>query len=131
VGGTATEYYMVLRLAEQYLIRAEAEANGAGGGTAAAIADLNVIRGRAGLPALSPSLTPAQVITAVAHERQTELFAEWGHRWLDLKRTGQAGAVLSVIPLKQPWLGAYQLLYPIPFTETQDDPNLVQNPGYN
>jgi hypothetical protein len=131
VGGTATEYYMVLRLAEQYLIRAEAEANGAGGGTASAIADLNVIRGRAGLPALSASLTPAQVITAVAHERQTELFAEWGHRWLDLKRTGQAGAVLSVIPLKQPWLGDYQLLYPIPYTESQDDPNLVQNPGYN
>jgi len=131
VGGTATEYYMVLRLAEQYLIRAEAEANGAGGGTSAAIADLNMIRGRAGLPALSASLTPAQVITAVAHERQTELFAEWGHRWLDLKRTGQADAVLSVIPLKQPWLGAYQLLYPIPYTETVDDPNLVQNPGYN
>ena len=131
VGGTATEYYMVLRLAEQYLIRAEAEANGAAGGTSAAIADLNVIRGRAALPALSPSLTQAQVITAVAHERQTELFAEWGHRWLDLKRTGQADAVLSVIPLKQPWLGAYQLLYPIPYTETVDDPNLVQNPGYN
>jgi len=67
----------------------------------------------------------------VAHERQTELFAEWGHRWLDLKRTGQAGAVLSVIPLKQPWLGNYQLLYPIPYTEIQDDPSLVQNPGYN
>jgi hypothetical protein len=131
VGGTATEYYMVLRLAEQYLIRAEAEANGAGGGPASAIADLNVIRQRAGLPALSPSLTPAQVIAAVAHERQIELFAEWGHRWLDLKRTGQADAVLSVIPLKQPWAGDYQLLYPIPTTEIIDDPNLTQNPGYN
>jgi hypothetical protein len=131
VGGTATEYYMVLRLAEQYLIRAEAEANGAGGGTASAIADLNVIRGRAGLPALSSSLTPAQVTTAVAHERQTELFAEWGHRWLDLKRTGQAHAVLSVISLKQPWAGDYQLLYPIPVLEITADPNLTQNPGYN
>ncbi|HVU94331.1 MAG TPA: RagB/SusD family nutrient uptake outer membrane protein [Puia sp.] len=131
IGGTASEYYMVLRLAEQYLIRAEAEANGAGGGTAAAIADLNVIRQRAGLPALPSALTPAQVTAAVAHERQVELFAEWGHRWLDLKRTGQAHAVLSVIPLKQPWAGDYQLLYPISITEIQADPNLTQNPGYN
>jgi hypothetical protein len=131
IGGTATEYYMVLRLAEQYLIRAEAEANGAGGGPASAIADLNVIRGRAGLPALSPSLTAGQVITAVTHERQIELFAEWGHRWLDLKRTGQAHAVLSVIPLKQPWAGDYQLLDPISISEIQADPNLTQNPGYN
>jgi hypothetical protein len=131
IGGTATEYYMVLRLAEQYLIRAEAEANGAGGGPASAITDLNVVRQRAALPALSSSLPPAQVITAVAHERQVELFAEWGHRWLDLKRTGQAHAVLSVIPLKQPWAGDYQLLDPISPSEIQADPNLTQNPGYN
>lgn len=131
VGGTATEYYMVLRLAEQYLIRAEAEANGAAGGSGTAIADLNVIRQRAGLTALSTSLTQAQVITAVAHERQVELFGEWGHRWFDLKRTGQAHNVLSQIPLKQPWQGDYQLLYPIPTSEIVADGQLIQNPGYN
>jgi hypothetical protein len=131
VGGTATEYYMVLRLAEQYLIKAEAEANGAAGGDAAAITDLNVLRHRAGLPDLSSSLLHDQVITAVAHERQTELFVEWGHRWLDLKRTGQAHNVLSVIPVKQPWEGDYQLLYPIPVSEIITDHNLVQNPGYH
>jgi hypothetical protein len=126
----STEYYMMIRLAEMYLIRAEAEANGATGGTAAAITDLNVVRARAGLSALSASLTQAQVIAAVAHERQIELFAEWGHRWLDLKRTGQAHSVLSAIAGKQPWAGDYQLLYPIPPTEIQDNTNLVQNPGY-
>ena len=131
IGGAATEYYMVLRLAEQYLIKAEAETNGATGGDAAAIADLNVLRHRAGLPDLFSSLPHDQVIAAVAHERQTELFAEWGHRWLDLKRTGQAHNVLSVIPIKQPWQGDYQLLYPIPVTEITTDHNLVQNPGYH
>ncbi|HEX6432554.1 MAG TPA: RagB/SusD family nutrient uptake outer membrane protein, partial [Niastella sp.] len=56
----STEYYMMLRLAEMYLIRAEAAANGAGSVTAA-IADLNVIRNRAGVPALPATLTQAQV----------------------------------------------------------------------
>ena len=131
VAATApTEYYMVLRLAEMYLVRAEAAANGATGGAAAAVADLNVIRSRAGLPALSTSLSASQAVAAVAHERQVELFAEWGHRWLDLNRTGQAHAVLSAIAAKQPWTGDYQLLYPIPPTEIQVDRFLVQNPGY-
>lgn len=125
-----TEYYMVLRLAEQYLIRAEAAANGAAGGTAAAIADLNVIRSRAGLPALPASLSSDQVKAAVAQERRIEFFAEWGHRWLDLKRTGQAQNVLSQVPVKQPWRGDYQLLYPIPIAEIQTDHNLLQNIGY-
>jgi hypothetical protein len=127
-----SEYYMVLRLAEQYLIRAECEANGASGsgGTAAAIADLNVIRNRAGLPDLSPSLTGDSLFAAIAQERRSEFFAEWGHRWFDLKRTNQANNVLSIISYKQPWKGDYELLYPISRGELQTDPNLVQNPGY-
>jgi len=130
LGAPSSEYYMMLRLAEMYLIRAEAEANDAAGRAAAAISDLNIIRSRAGLPALSSSLLPTQIIAAVAHERQVELFAEWGHRWLDLNRTGQAHAVLSAIAGKQPWAGDYQLLYPIPPSEIRADHFLVQNPGY-
>ncbi len=130
VGGTATEYYMVLRLAEQYLIRAEAEAKGANGGATAAIADLNTIRTRAGLPALSTALTSDALWKAVAHERQDEFFGEWGHRWFDLTRMGLAHDVLSAIPAKQPWVGDFQLLYPIPTGEIQDDHNLTQNAGY-
>jgi starch-binding outer membrane protein, SusD/RagB family len=129
-GAPVTEYTTVLRLAEQYLIRAEAEANGATGGTAAAIADLNVIRKRAGLPNLSDSLTQSQVVAAVAQERRIELFAEWGHRWLDLKRTGQVGVVFSTIPYKSAYQ-PFQQLYPIPVSELQADPNLTQNPGYS
>lgn len=129
-GLPAAEYYVVLRLAEMYLVRAEAEANGAPGGTAAAIADLNAIRHRAGLNDLPASLSQQQVIDAVAKERQIELFAEWGHRWFDLKRTGRAHDVLSAVPLKQPWAGDHQLLYPIPVDEIRADHFLIQNKDY-
>ena len=129
-GGTPTEYSMVLRLAEQYLIRAEAEANGASGGTAAAIADLNVIRTRASLPNLPGSLSQTALLTAIEKEWQTEFFCECGLRWLNLKRTGRAHDVLSAIPLKQPWAGDYQLLYPIPISDIKADHNLTQNQGY-
>jgi hypothetical protein len=129
-GASPAEYYMMLRLAEVYLIRAEARAYGPGGGTAAAIGDLNLIRARAGLGPLPNSLDQTQTLAAVAQERRVELFAEWGHRWLDLKRTGQAHNILSAIPLKQPWTGDYQLLYPIPPSELKADHFLVQNPGY-
>lgn len=125
------EYYMVMRLAEMYLVRAEAYVRVAGGNTAAAVKDLNVIRKRAGAGELPETLTVQQVTDAVARERQLELFAEWGHRWLDLKRTGKASSVLSAIPRKQPWKGDYQLLYPIPEDEIRNNNRLVQNPQYN
>ena len=129
-GAASSEYHMVFRLAEMYLIRAEAAALGAPGGLSSAIADLNVIRLRANLQPLSASLNEEQVIAAIAQERRIELFVEWGHRWLDLKRTGQAHAVLSAIPAKQPWEGDYQLLYPIPPADIQVNPRLIQNDGY-
>jgi hypothetical protein len=116
-------------LAEQYLIRAEAEANGANGGTTAAINDLNVIRIRAGLSDYAGIADQDSVLNAIYHERQIELFGEWGHRWLDLKRIGQAHKILNTIPYKQPW-NDNQLLYPITFSELTTDPNLTQNPGY-
>jgi hypothetical protein len=130
LGAPQTEYYMVLRLAELYLIRAEARANGASGGIGEAIADLNKLRFRAGLPDLPLSLTPDEVKEAVWHERQVELFAEWGHRWLDLKRSGKANQVLSVLPANQPWDGDWQFLYPIPQSEIEVNRNLTPNPGY-
>lgn len=124
------QYYVVLRLAEAYLIRAEAAAHGAGGGLSAAIKDLNAIRDRADVTNLSDNLSQQDVLKAVAHERRIELFSEWAHRWFDLKRTGQASKELSLIPNKKPWLGDYQLLYPIPLKEIMADHFLLQNPGY-
>ena len=124
--GSITQYYMVLRLAEQYLIRAEAKAED--GDLTGAAADLNTIRSRAGLPPATAT-SQSDLLAAVMQERRVELFTEWGHRFFDLKRTGQAGTVIGAIPTKQPWQGT-QLLYPIPFNEIKTDPNLVQNPGY-
>lgn len=124
------EYTMVLRLAEMYLIRAEARANGADGGHTKAIEDLNAVRLRTGLADLPMTMEVNAVKDAVAHERQIELFAEWGNRWLDLKRTGKASATLSSLPSKQPWEGDYQLLYPIPVREIETNRNIQQNTGY-
>ncbi len=120
-----TEYYTLFRLAEQYLIRSEARAEQNNVGPA--ISDLNVIRARAGLPALSNAISQSGCLSAIMQERRIELFCECGNRWLDLKRTGNANVVLT--PLKPEW-SPTDTLFPIPQSERQKDPNLTQNPGY-
>lgn len=118
------EDYMVFRLGEQYLIRAEARAQQ--GKTSDALADLNMIRERAGL-ADTVTASQAATLTAIMQERRRELFCEWGNRWMDLKRTGLADAVLGAE--KTNWVST-QALYPIPFSQMQVDPSYTQNPGY-
>jgi starch-binding outer membrane protein, SusD/RagB family len=125
VTATVTEYYMVFRVAEQYLIRAEARAEQ--NKLTDAINDINVVRVRAGLSMLNSTLTKEQVIQAIYDERRKELFAEWGHRWLDLKRTGQSESTLK---LKSPNFSSHDKLYPIPENDILLNPNLSQNPGY-
>lgn len=124
------EYYMALRLGELYLVRAEARANGATGGLTGAIDDLNELRRRADVDELDESLGEAAVKAAVEKERQTELFAEWAHRWFDLKRSGKALQYLQTLSAKLPWEGDYQLLYPIPAKDRQLNNRIDQNPGY-
>lgn len=126
-----TEYETVLRLGEQFLIRAEAEAEGAGNGLTDAVKDINVIRNRAGLGNYNGATDKASVLAAIVHERQVELFTEWGHRWLDLKRTGTVDAVMSVVtPLKGGTWNTNWQLYPILLDELNRNRNLTQNPGY-
>ncbi|OMP78573.1 RagB/SusD family nutrient uptake outer membrane protein [[Flexibacter] sp. ATCC 35208] len=125
--GTATagdEYNVVLRLAEQYLIRAEASAQL--NDIATAQADLDKVRTRAGL-ANTTAATKDDLLTAIAQERKIELFGEFGHRWFDLVRTGQADAVLS--QEKSTWLSRDTLM-PIPYQEILNNQKLTQNPGY-
>ena len=129
MGGYRSEYYVVMRLAEIYLIRAEANMLRGAANKNAAIDDLNAIRERAGLNGLPYTLTDQQVTDALAQERRIELFAEWGHRWLDLKRTNKATEVLSAIGYKQPW-SQHELLYPIPPDEILKGNQLSQNIGY-
>jgi hypothetical protein len=125
--GSIAENYTMLRFSEQYLIRAEAEANLSQLGPA--INDLNTIRSRAGLDSLPASLSQSQVLSAIQQENRIEFFAEWGHRWFDLKRWGIAIQTMDTISYKRS-IDSTQLLYPIPLIEIQNDPNLTQNPGY-
>lgn len=122
------EYSMVLRLAEQYLIRAEARARK--GDLSGAIEDLDVIRDRAGIALISesnPGISQEGLLDTVIEERRKELFTEWGHRWLDLKRTGRADEILGAAnPVWEPT----DIWYPIPAEERKKNPNLSQNSGY-
>lgn len=125
VSAEVTEYYMVLRLAEQYLIRAEARAWQ--DDVTGAQDDLNAIRGRAGLGNTTAD-TRETLLAAVAQERRSELFSEAGHRWIDLKRWGRVDAVVGA--LKTTWQST-DALFPIPAEEIENNDNLKQNPGYN
>lgn len=123
--GGQGEYTMLLRLGEQYLIRAEACAQQ--NELTKAINNLNVIRARAGLNDLPETLTQAEILSAVEKERRVELFTEWGQRFFDLKRTGMINVVLG--SLKPHWKPTAQL-FPIPQNELNNNPHLIQNEGY-
>ena len=131
-GEPPTEYPTMLRLAEQFLIRAEARAQqGNLSGPNSAVSDLNVVRTRAGLAGSSAQTLPA-MMNAILKERRMELFTEYGHRWLDLKRTGMVDAVMTIVtPEKGGVWEASDSLYVIPRTDILADAKLIQNPGYN
>ena len=123
-----TEYKMVLRLAEQYLIRAEARARQ--NKIAEAKDDLTILRNRAGLGAVAAN-DQASMLHAILKEKQVELFTEWGHRWFDLKRTGNVDVIMNVVTPQKggSWNTNWQL-YPITRNELLANPNLVQNAEY-
>ncbi len=119
------EYNVVFRLAEIYLIRAEAfyAMKQYGQATAA----LNVVRKRAGLSEYQFTDT-SLLWDAIIAERQKELFAEWGHRWFDLIRWNTIDEVLG--KAKTTWQ-PYAKYLPIPSKEILLNTYLTQNPGYN
>jgi len=124
---STTESYTVLRLAEQYLIRAEAEAMQSD--IPDAVADINLIRQQhGGLAPLSAAISQGACVDAILHERQVDYFTEEMHRWFDLKRTGRLDSVMAAEKPAQ-WQPT-AALYPIPLTEIQRDNHLIQNPGY-
>lgn len=114
---------IVIRLAEMYLIRAEANAN-LNGDIDAIKSDINRIRQRANLNGTSANTYP-QLQTAIEKERRVE-FAFEGQRWFDLVRTGRAMEVLPNVN------SSNQTLFPIPLDEilTNNSPGMIQNPGY-
>jgi len=122
----------VLRYAEIYLNRAEANAEL--NNNTAALADLNIVRARAGLAPLT-GLTGEALMNAIQLERRLELAFE-GHRPFDLARRGQGftkGLTPSDCPATSPCFipfEDYRIISPIPVAQIDVNPNMVQNPGY-
>lgn len=111
-----------IRFAEVLLIKAEALARQSL--LAPALVEVNKIRVRAGLAALTLGVevtSQAEVLAEIDRQRFLELAME-GDRWSDLTRRGVAETVLGI--------PAYQTLYPIPLSEIDVAPNITQNPGY-
>lgn len=125
LGKTGTIYMdnvPVIRVSEVYLIRAEARAQQ--NNVAGALADLNAITTRAGLPAYV-GLSGSSLLNAIYLQRRLELAFE-GDRWFDLKRRGQdVVKATGNVPFND-----FRILANIPVREIQSNPNLAQNPGY-
>ncbi|MBK7870352.1 MAG: RagB/SusD family nutrient uptake outer membrane protein [Saprospiraceae bacterium] len=118
----------VLRLAEMYLIRAEADYLAGKGDP---LADVNTIRTRANLAPLAAISS----VDDILNERKVE-FAFEGQRWYDLVRTGKALAVLAAVPRTNApgapatLADANRQVFPIPSVELNANPNAIQNDAY-
>nr|WP_121271500.1 RagB/SusD family nutrient uptake outer membrane protein [Pedobacter schmidteae] len=137
------EAVMILRLAEQYLIRAEARAMQ--DNLVDAIKDVDVLRLRAGaapdndganstntfktIGFSNPGINKVDLVKVIYDERLRELFAELGHRWFDAKR---ATVNLDVFfEGRKPGIAATDAFFPIPEREIQFNPNIGgQRDGY-
>ena len=142
----ADDSWPVVRIAEMYLVSAEAQ------GYPAGVTRLNELRVNRGLSAYTAGsdITDDNFIELIMQERRVELFCE-GFRWYDLRRwwnMGEEGqeAVLSFRcyqtgetsgsrPTASDNMNiaddGYNLLWPVPATAIENDPNLLpNNPGY-
>ena len=123
--GVTQECSIIFRLAEIYLIAAEANAHL--GNTSDALDQLNDIRERANLTPVIFTDTMA-LLEAIYKERRIEFFTEMAHRFFDLKRTGSTDSELSLV--KPNWEPT-DVLLPIPESELILNTNLnPQNDGY-
>jgi voltage-gated potassium channel Kch len=126
--------FIILRYADVLLVLAEAE-NERNGPTGLATSAVNLVRTRAGLPAL-PVLTQAQFRDSVRVERRHELYAEF-QRSFDLRRYGTYVEEMNRSVSSALYSGqvcrprqAYQVLQPIPTGELAANPLMKQNTGY-
>lgn len=128
-GGEGTSI-PILRYSDVLLIYAEALNEAGNGQTTEAYTALNRVRTRAGLTALS-GLNYQAFKEAVWLERRLELTFE-GHRRFDLVRTGR---LLDAVKAENSFnrnatIQPFHALLPIPQTDRDANPNLIQNPGY-
>ena len=123
--GDWTDNSPVIRVADVLLMRAEAYAEL--GQTALAQADLNALRAKRNADPITA--TGAALDQAIQDERRRELAFE-GHRWFDLKRRG--------MDITKPAYGGnptvpytdFRILASLPNNQVQNNPELIQNPGY-
>lgn len=123
----------VIRTAEMYLIRAEANARKTSPDLAAAAADLNYLRSNRIAGYTDETFSNAtDLINAILEERFKELAFE-GHRFFDLKRNGlpvqrnasDASPEWQTLPAS-----SYRFVFPIPQAAMLANPNMTQNDGY-
>jgi len=112
--------YIEIRLADTYLMEAEAlvESGQGGGAGSRAYQLLNAVRNRVGLGPIEATLDN------IFLERRKELATE-GHRWYDLVRSGRAPAALGARGFVA---GKHEVL-PIPYNELLNT-QLVQHEAY-
>ncbi len=138
-----TQNFYIFRLADIILIKAEALAHS--GDLAGAMTLVNQIRTRVNLANIAPATSQDDAINKILNERFLELAFE-GQRWFDLKREGKSIEILSqqtypvynpvtqsnvVTPM--PYIGnlsTNDLVWPVPQSVIDNNPNLTQNPGY-
>ncbi|HEU5291346.1 MAG TPA: RagB/SusD family nutrient uptake outer membrane protein [Cyclobacteriaceae bacterium] len=110
----------VVRLAEMYLTRAEANQRLGTSIGATPLADVDLVRARAGLGTAGTA-----TLSVILNERRLELAHE-GQRLHDIKRTqGNVTQGIDVYPYNDT-----HLVFPVPQREINVNKNLVQNDGY-
>ncbi|MDQ0105081.1 hypothetical protein J2T02_000164 [Chitinophaga terrae (ex Kim and Jung 2007)] len=119
----------VLRISEVLLNRAEAYAED--GNLVAAVADVNKLRAKRGLDPFV-GVDKTAVLAEISKQRRLELVGE-GFGMTDLFRKNGTREIPDANALKSKVVGPEDpyVAYPIPQTEMDTNPNMVQNPGYN
>ncbi len=115
----------IIRVTEMYLIRAEANLKASSTVGATPLEDINTLRSRAGLSALT-TVTIDNILT----ERRKELAFEEGHRRMDLLRNSRDLRRPGMENIAQSAFGGPLTIFPIPTRELDLNPALEQNPGY-
>jgi starch-binding outer membrane protein, SusD/RagB family len=125
--GQNTDHIPIFRVAEMYLIQAEAmyELNDEAG----AIEALETLRAHRGLGSYDVAPSGQALLDEIFDERRRELAFE-GHRWFDLKRRAlnvpkPEANLNSSVPFDD-----VRILAPLSSTQVENNPNLDQNPGY-
>ena len=123
---TGDDNVLVLRAAELYLIRAEANWRLGADPATVVLPDINAVRARAGVADLLPTAvaTSDALRDAILRERRLE-FALEGHRFFDLRRMLGPTAAAAFLGISE-----FRLYFPVPQRELDANTALTQNTGY-